>query len=119
MNRTQAVRRYEALLRMTVARGCTQSEAATAKEIARRIAELWGLDSCATGSPAYRKTYAGDRVAQDERQAAKKYGWEYRRCGKRSCWCAGRPIRETHGPYRYAKQRRGRYVYSIYQGRSQ
>jgi len=106
MNRIQAERRYVALLRMTAKRGCTDAEAATAREIARRIAKMWDLDSCATES-----------VAQDERQAARRWGWEYRHCGRKNCWCFGKPIREAHGPYRYEKRREGRRVRSIYQGR--
>src|SRR5712691_2436179 len=92
MNRIQAERRYAALLRMTAKRGCTEAEAATAREIARRIAILWHLGVAQDGPGKA----AASGVAQDEWKAASRFGWEYRRCGRRNCWCYGKPIREAH-----------------------
>ena len=122
MTETTARRRYEALGRMTVARGCTREEAATA---ARLRAELRRAHpSCATGArrpPAVaqdanrrRRAWSEGRWEARVREAAARFAWEYRTCGKRRCHCMHGGAR--HGPYRYAKRRRGRTVRSLYLG---
>ena len=42
-------------------------------------------------------------------------GWEFRKCGKPSCWCRTAP--RGHGPYRYTKTVDGGKVLSVYHGR--
>ena len=111
MNREQAQRRFDALSRMTVARGCTVAEAATTATIAQRIARAFGF-----GGEKRHWWEKSTPVAQDVRAAAERFGWEFRRCGKKSCWCAKRPLHQAHGPYRYRKQRRGSHVHSVYVG---
>ena len=111
MNREQAQRRFDALSRMTVARGCSLAEAATAATIAQRIARTFGF-----GGEKRHWWEKSAPVAQDMHKAAERFGWEYRRCGKKRCWCARRPLHQAHGPYRYRKQRRGSHVHSVYVG---
>lgn len=99
MDRDQAHRKYATLLRMTTARGCTRAEAETAARLAARLAKTWAF------TPSYERAEAG---------AARRWRWEYRRCGKRRCHCVrGR----GHGPYKYEKRREGQKVRSVYRGR--
>jgi hypothetical protein len=114
MTREDAKRKYDALRKMTVDRGCSKHEAATAARLAEQLARKWGF----TGAPAadnFRPNF-DDRFSRAESRAARRHGWEYRRCGKTNCWCSA-TSKGGHGPYKYAKQRHGRKVVSIYIGR--
>jgi N-methylhydantoinase A/oxoprolinase/acetone carboxylase beta subunit len=136
VSREDALRKWNALRRMTTARGCSPHEAATAAAIAAGLARRWGFSRVAqdararvvedwgarvrAAQDAIRRAAAARAAAQAhaaEREAARKFGWEYRRCGKRRCWCASRPLHRAHGPYRYRKVRRGRKVVSVYVGK--
>src|SRR5258708_6980072 len=111
MTQEQAWTKYNALLRMTVDRGCTTHEAATAARIAAALAARFGFGD--TQPKSHHRPEWDDRFARAEKRAAIKWRWEYRRCGKGNCHCArgGR-----HGPYKYGKKRKGRKVVSIYVG---
>lgn len=111
MTRESARKRWDALGRMTTARGCTAAEAATARRLAASLAARWGFGGAAPSAsrPAYEERYA-----RAERHAARHFRWEYRACGKRCSTCRNGA---AHGPYKYAKQRDGRTVRSIYLGR--
>lgn len=112
-DREAARRKWRSLLRMTVARGCTQPEADTAALLAHRLDLRYGF----TGeTPAHPESGFAERHAADERRAAMRWKWEYRRCGKPNCWCMG-TTRPGHGPYKYGKRRSGTYVTSVYIGR--
>lgn len=97
MEREQARAKWIALRRMTVARGCTLAESATAGAIAFRLATRWGFVD-----------------ANEDRPSRARWRWEYRRCGKPRCHCRRG---ELHGPYKYEKRRRGRTVSSVYRGK--
>lgn len=113
MDTRTARSKWEALQRMTVERGCSIHEAATAKRLADALAKKYGF---ADTPPTERWRPDFDtRYARAEKKAAARAGWEYRTCGKDRCRCmrGGAP----HGPYRYAKRREGKTVRSIYMGR--
>lgn len=114
MDRVAAKRRIESLLRMTVARGCTEPEAATARRLADVLAAKYGFKINRPAS-APRPNF-DERFERAERKAAARFKWEYRRCGKGNCHCA-RAATPPHGPYRYGKKRTGRKVSSVYYGR--
>lgn len=99
---------------MTTANGCTEHEARTAAGLADVLNKRWGFTAPAEPS-SFREPF-DERFARAEQKAGLRYRWEYRRCGKARCRCAGRNA-PRHGPYKYAKQRRGRKVVSIYGGR--
>jgi hypothetical protein len=114
MDRAAAWRKFQTLLRMTTGNGCQPHEADTAMRLARTLDARFGFG----GTPVdthWRPDFA-ERFARAEAAAARRFNWEYRRCGKRNCWCR-RSRRKTHGPYRYAKERRGHTVVSIYIGK--
>ena len=99
---------------MTVERGCTPHEAATAAKLARALGQKWGFVE-----PRPRAEYRpdfDDRFKRAESRAAARWSWEYRRCGKKRCHCA-RAASPSHGPYKYGKRRDGRKVVSVYYGR--
>lgn len=111
MTRDEAMARYRALGNMTVARGCTEPEAATAARLRRMIDEEWNFSSeqvrrgpIPNKGEAERWYWANVMV----------WNWEHRKCGKKNCWCAG--AARGHGPYKYAKRRVGKKVASIYLG---
>ena len=112
MDKHRAQARYNALRNMTVDRGCTAHEAATAARIAAVLARQYGLVEEQPQAPA--RDEFDVRFARAEARAAYTYAWEYRTCGKRRCRCmrGGSP----HGPYKYSKRRRGKKVVSIYRG---
>ncbi len=114
MTRDRARGKYHALCRMTIDRGCTPHEAATAARLAAALAQRFGF----TREPS-ETTWRPDfeaRWTRAEARAVVRFSWEYRRCGKPRCHCAG--VGGTkHGPYRYGKKREGRKVRSIYVGR--
>jgi hypothetical protein len=114
MTRDEAHRKYKSLLNMTEARGCTSHEATTARRLAAALAQKWGFADPNTGR-SWRPDF-DSRFARAEQHAAARWKWEYRRCGKKRCWCA-RAAAKTHGPYKYGKRREGRKVRSIYMGR--
>ncbi len=93
---------------MTVERGCTSPEAATAARLARSLDLRYGF----TGEE-HPETGFEERHAAQEARAAMRWRWEYRRCGKGNCWCM-RTRGPGHGPYKYGKRRTGRYVTSVY-----
>ena len=128
------------LKNMTVARGCTEPEASTAKAFADRLDRMYGFSAEAsfrsTREPDERtrrwQEYVRRREAsrpertatkrkeyeRDYQEAAKKFRWEGRKCGKSNCWCYGSP--GYHGPYKYRKERYGfknRRVHSVYLGK--
>lgn len=114
MTHDEAKRKYDALRRMTTARGCTTHEAATAQKLADALGKKFGFVE-----PPQTSQYRPDfdsRFHRTEKRAAKHYGWEYRKCGKPNCWCAFSPA-AGHGPYKYRKERRGRRVVSVYLGK--
>lgn len=114
MNRTGAKRKIEALLRMTVERGCTKGEAATARRMAESLAAKWGFTIRPRTSGEKKPDY-DERFREAEKKAAARWGWEYRSCGKKSCHC----MRDgsKHGPYKYRKRRDGKKISSIYGGK--
>lgn len=114
MTSRAAQRKYDSLCRMTVANGCTEHEARTAARLATQLAQRFGFRVDGP-TKAYREGFE-ERFARAEKRAAMRWRWEYRRCGKARCRCAG-PGKPAHGPYKYAKQRRGRKVVSVYIGR--
>lgn len=101
------------MLRMTVARGCTPHEAATAKRLADVLAAKFGFKDAATQAPPPPADFHA-RYARAEKRAARRFNWEYRKCGKPNCHCARGG---AHGPYKYAKVREGRVVCSVYLGK--
>lgn len=114
MTHAQAKRKYDALLNMTAARGCTPHEAKSAARLAKALAKKYGFAAPASQT-SWRPNF-DERYARAEERAASRFGWEYRKCGKDNCHCA-RSRSKGHGPYRYAKRREGRTVRSIYMGR--
>lgn len=112
MDDQRARTKWEALRRMTVARGCTVHEAATAKRLADVLAKKYGF---ADAPP--KTEWRGDfytRYAKAEKAAVHRWHWETRRCGSDRCSCMhGGP---PHGPYKYGKVRRGKKVSSVYVG---
>lgn len=137
MTRQEAQRKYDALKRLTVARGATVSEAATASRLAAALAAKYSLNDEQPRSTrqGYSDARAEPRSTRhggapwpppppDEwdfrweyvyGKASRKWRWEYRKCGKAKCWCAR--AHQGHGPYRYGKVRRGLSVHSHYVGR--
>lgn len=158
MDRETARRKFDALGRMTEARGCTKEEAATAARLAKSLGEKWGfkaesrrepedLDDIVRRAAAAQRAWAkseearkrrhreawhqrqqearereADRqrreeaeFARREEEARKRFGWEYRSCGKRNCHCMKEGTK--HGPYKYRKVRKGKTVTSIYGGK--
>lgn len=113
MTREQAKRKYEGLRRMTTARGCTSHESATAIRLAAALAKRWGFDMPPSATE-FRPDFES-RFKRAEQHAAMRFRWEYRRCGKPRCRCAGAQG-DRHGPYRYGKKREGRKVRSVYIG---
>jgi hypothetical protein len=109
--REQAYRKWKALLNMTEARGCSKHEAETARRLAGALSTQWGFNR--EPQPTHRPDFPG-RYARAERTAARNWRWEYRKCGKDSCWCA--TATQGHGPYKYGKRREGKTVRSIYMG---
>jgi len=112
MTREQAYSMWRSLKNMTVARGCTEPEAATAAKMRDRLDQAWGFSG---GEQVPPQPEVVNQFWSDLGKAAGNWKWEFRRCGKRNCHCmkGGHP----HGPYRYAKQRHGRRVNSIYLGK--
>jgi len=112
MDAQQARVRWQALLRMTVERGCTIHEAATAKRMADVLAKKFSFVHADTETK-WRPDFDA-RYERAERKAAMRYVWEYRTCGKVRCRCmrGGRP----HGPYKYGKRRVNGTPHSIYIG---
>lgn len=112
MDRDGAYRKWQALRRVTVANGATTHEAATAARLASVLASRFGF---ADQEPRqYREDFA-PRYERAEARAARRWNWEYRQCYKPRCHCMKSD--SPHGPYRYAKQRDGRTVRSVYIGR--
>jgi hypothetical protein len=114
MDRATAHRKWHALGRMTIEHGCTPAEEWTARRLRARLAAKWGFER----EPARRTNRLDRDVAnfyRAERAAARRWRWEYRSCGKPRCRCMRRGQR--HGPYKYAKQRDGATVRSVYLGR--
>ncbi len=111
----KARRKRQALLRMTVDRGCTEHEARTAARLAAALEGRYGFAPDAA-TREYRAGFEA-RYARAEARAAVRFKWEYRRCGKARCHCA-RASSPAHGPYKYGKRREGRKVRSIYIGRA-
>lgn len=114
MTREQARRKFDGLNRMTESAGCTHHESETARRLATVLAKRWGFDQAAVNR-AWRKDF-DERYTRGEKRAAMRFRWEYRRCGKTRCHCAG-PGATRHGPYRYGKKRDGKTVRSVYIGR--
>ena len=111
MTPEQARKKWNTLRNITVERGCSKHEAATAQRLARQLEQKYGLGSTKQHAK-YREGFE-DRFKRAEKRAAVRWRWEYRQCGK-CCKCAfGFP----HGPYKYSKQRRGKKVVSIYIGK--
>lgn len=112
MDEHKARTRWQALLRMTVARGCSVHEAEVAARLAGVLAKRWGFAD--TPTQPFRPDF-DDRFSRAQSKAAQRFNWEYRKCGKANCHCfAGG--RQRHGPYKYGKVRRGHKVNSIYLG---
>jgi len=114
MDREDARRRIAALLKMTVARGCTPAEAATARRLAETLAQKHGFTIRTRESASERPDFEA-RYQRAEGRAAARFNWEFRTCGKKSCRCMNGGAK--HGPYKYSKQRVGKTVRSIYRGR--
>lgn len=109
----KAHRKWEALKRVTVERGATKHEAATASRLAVALAAKYGF-GVDRREGKWREDF-DTRFHRAEHRAAKRWAWEYRRCGKARCGCmrGGGP----HGPYKYSKKRKGKKVVSIYVGK--
>lgn len=114
MTQEQARRKWDSLRRMTVANGCTVHEARTASALADALNKRWGFTTPADDA-AFREPF-DERFNRAEQTAARRFRWEYRRCGKARCRCAQTGA-ARHGPYRYGKKRIGRKVVSVYIGR--
>lgn len=117
MTREEAQRKWNQLHKMTVERGCTQAEADTARRLAAALAARFGFgqrDSESQESPRSSRPNWDARYERAERKAARRWRWEYRRCGKKNCHCVND---KGHGPYKYAKVRQGKTVRSIYVGK--
>lgn len=86
MDRETARRKFDALCRMTEARGCTKEEAATAARLAKSLGEKWGFKENRESSSTYRGSTrnpdpeAWQRAARehDRQQRAHKADWERR-----------------------------------------
>jgi hypothetical protein len=180
VDRETARRKFDALSRMTEARGCTKDEAATAARLAKGLADKFGFaaqerrqrfrawsqpcpncgrlrcdctdsERMMAGASQARTRAAQERAdaearrreahkadwerrqreakererrrereeqaeyARREQDAAKRFGWEYRSCGKPKCHCMKEGTK--HGPYKYRKVRVGKTVKSIYGGK--
>jgi hypothetical protein len=114
MTREQALRKWRSLTAMVVERGCSVHEAATAARLASVLARKWGFGD--SPGRAHERPDFDVRYTRAEQRAAVRFAWEYRRCGKQNCHCAGRGT-FRHGPYKYGKKREGRKVRSVYLGR--
>lgn len=120
MDRTSALRKWAKLRQITVERGATVHEAATAAKLVAVLQAKYGfaVTDAPTPEPEQQRVWRDDfdvRFRRAEQRAATRWNWEYRQCYKRSCHCmrGGSP----HGPYKYAKVRNGQKVSSIYLGR--
>jgi hypothetical protein len=114
MTKNEAYTKWKLLQFMTVDRGCAPPGGATAARLAAALAARWGFTEAAQESTRARPDWES-RYSRAEAHAARRWHWEYRTCGKRRCRCMRAGLK--HGPYRYAKQRKGRQVKSIYLGR--
>lgn len=110
--RSKALRKWRALLNLTVQRGATMHEAAVAAKLAKALAAKFGFGN--TDKRDFREDFAS-RFARAEQRAARRWAWEYRTCGKGRCHCMRGDGK--HGPYKYGKKRTGRKVVSIYVGK--
>ncbi len=117
----------KALANMTIARGCTVGEAAAAIAALRRA--ILKLEPGSRGARFIWAKIAENQTAltlaiqsQKVEQHKAKRGWQFRKCGKRTCHCmTGGAL---HGPYRYGRRRTkrerrpGTYAFSsVYQGK--
>ncbi len=113
MDAQKARSKWEALKRMSVERGCSKHEAATARKLADALAKKYGFADVPAGRP-FREDF-DTRFRRAEGRAAMRFNWEYRQCYKPRCHCM--KTNSPHGPYKYGKKREGRTVRSIYLGR--
>ena len=113
MDTQQARRKWDSLRRMTKERGCSEHEAATARRLADALAKKYGFADAQPSTP-FRQDF-DTRFNRAAERAATRFRWEYRKCGKSTCWCAR--CAPGHGPYKYHKERDGKTVRSVYLGR--